>query len=178
VSIGRASFAAACFVACTVLSGASARAEEPAFALSSGLVVRAGPVGGETQLGGALLFDVWYPRGPVRIGGTTGVIALFGQEERTRIFAPLLFSLAVETMGPKLGFSLRFRGGMWAGATDDGLKAGSMLGGGVFLHYRVEERISIALGVDTLFVFGHGDISLFVPSLSLVYRPGASPDEP
>jgi hypothetical protein len=174
----RTRIAAVLFAAFLVASSATARAEDPAFALTVGPAVRAGTVGGERQFGGVLSFDVWYPRGPLRLGASTGIISLFGQDEATRTFAPLLASIAVETLGPTFGFSLRFRGGLWAGVTDEGLRAGTMLTGGLFLHYRVEERISLALGVDTLFTFGHGDISLFAPSLSLVFSPRSEPDAP
>lgn len=176
----------ACSVLATwlVVSAPIARAQDssetgdPAFALTGGLAVRAGSIRGDSQLGGVLLFDVWYARGPLRLGGSTGITALFGDDEETRTLAPLLASIAIESLGPRLGFSMRFRGGLWAGATDDGLRAGPMLAGGLFLHYLVDPRISIAAGVDTLFLFSHGDTSLFVPSISLVFRPGTSPDDP
>jgi hypothetical protein len=177
IRMRRALLASVVIVTHLVCVAPLAHADEPAFALSSGLAVRAGAVRGDTQLGASLLFDVWYPRGPVRIGAATGVVALFGAGDQGRTFAPLAVSLAVETMGPRLGFSLRFRAGMWAGATDDGLSAGSLLSGALFLHYKIKDTMSLALGVDTLFAFGHGDISLFIPALSFVYRPGTEPDE-
>ena len=165
----RTRIAAVLLAAFLVTVSATARAEDPAFALTVGPAVRAGTVGGERQFGGVLSFDVWYPRGPLRLGASTGIVSLFGKDELTRTFAPL---------GPTFGFSLRFRGGLWAGVTDEGLRMGTMLTGGLFLHYRIEERISLALGVDTLFTFGHGDISLFAPSLSLVFSPRSEPDAP
>lgn len=171
----RALLASVC-IALSLISGA-AHADEPAMAFTTGLAVRAGSVRGDAQLGGAVLLDVWYPRGPLRLGAATGVVVLAGPEDDGRTFAPLVFSIAIETMGPRIGFSMRFRGGMWAGALDDGLGIGSLLSGGLFLHYQITDRISLAAGVDTMFMFAHGDTSLFVPSLSLVYRPGTRPDD-
>jgi hypothetical protein len=123
----------------------------------------------QPDLGGAALADLWFTDGALRIGAATGIGFVAGEESDSRLFSPIGASLAVGSKPRPGGFSLRLRAGGWTGATNGGFAAGGWLAAGFHIEYALDSRLAIAAGMDAWFLFGHGDMTLFAPGVSLVW---------
>ena len=85
-----------------------------------------------------------------------------------RIFMPLGVSIGLELLGDIVGVSVRARGGLWGGATQEvKLTAGGFLGGAVYLLFALGEGVAVDLGLEVWGIFGDGETALFSPSLGL-----------
>jgi hypothetical protein len=146
---------------------ATAAAEwRPSGSLGAGVLVRPS----EGDLGVGALIDIWHPIGVLRLGGTAGLGLLTSEnDDRTRIFMPVALSGAVVLQGEVIGFSVRLRAGLWGGALNEGLRAGPFLGGGAYVHVRIDDRIAVAAGSDVWGLFAHDDALLVFPSIGLVW---------
>ncbi len=168
--------AALAAVAVSVALGASparAQLDQPAGAAHAHFV--ASPQG---DIGGGLSADIAYAMDIFRLGGFFGVVAVPSDEDtRNRIFMPLAASLGIELLGDVVGFSLRARGGLWGGATQEvKLTAGGFVGGGAYLLIALGPGVGISLGLDVWGLFGDGETALIAPGAGLSWSP--APPEP
>jgi hypothetical protein len=173
--VRRLALTAALLTAVAAASGASpASAQEgPAGAVQGHFV--ASP---DAELGGALTADLWYPVDLFRFGGFVGVGAVPSDvDTRNRVFMPLGVSVAFEALGEGAGVSIRARGGLWGGATQEvKLTAGGFVGGGAYLLFDLGAGTALSVGLDVWGLFGDGETVLFAPSLGLSWNP-SSPAE-
>lgn len=159
----------AALLATTLFAPSSAQAEwRPSGAASATVLVR----DGDRDIGGSVLVDFWHPVGPLRVGGVLGVAALTSEltDDDGRAFAPLGLSLALVKHPEPVGISLRARGGLWAGAIPGTLAAGGWLTVGAHVEFALDPAVALSIGMDAWFLFGHGDTTLFAPTLSLVWN--------
>lgn len=171
----RSCIAAALAVALTlgVHSGAEAQ-DAPAGAVHGHFV--AAPQG---DYGGGLSGDIAFPIDVFRIGGFFGVVAVPSEEDvRNRVFMPLAASFGVELLGDVVGFSVRARGGLWGGATQEvKLTAGGFVGGGAYLLFALGGGVGVSMGLDVWGLFGDGETALFAPGFGLSWTPAPQPSE-
>lgn len=125
------------------------------------------------DVGGALGADLWFPIDVFRVGGFLGVAAVpSGEDVQNRVFMPLAASVGLEVLGEVVGVSLRARGGLWGGATQEvKLAAGGFIGGGAYLLFNLGAGASVALGMDVWGIFGDGETALFAPGVGLTWTP-------
>ena len=177
---GAALWLAALLLAAFAFGAATARAQdEPPADPGAGVTGPAGTVAGhflaspEGDIGGALMADIWYPLEWFRIGGFFGAGAVPSEVDlRNRVFMPFGVSAGVDLMGDSVGLSLRVRGGLWGGATQEvKLTAGGFMGGGAYLLIPLGEGASVALGLDVWGVFGDGETVLIAPGAGLTWGP-------
>lgn len=146
-----------------------ARAQDgPAGALTLNLLTTVAP-----DVGGAIGADLWLPLDVFRIGGFFGIGALPSEDDvQNRIFMPLALSVGLEVLDEVVGVSLRARGGLWGGATQDAkLAAGGLVGGGAYLLFNLGGGASLSLGMDVWGLFGEGETALFAPGAGLTWTP-------
>lgn len=152
----------------------SARADDHAGgALTGALLIRNTK---PPDFGGALLADLWFVDGALRVGAVLGAAMLAGDHDEARALGPAGVSIAVASNPKPVGFSLRLRGGGWGGATGDGFRGGGFLAAAFHVEYAINPRILLSAGMDAWFLFGQGDTTVFAPGLSLVWLPRQ--DEP
>ena len=167
--------AIAAVLSLTLGGAAPARAQdEPAGAL--GLHFLASP---QQDFGAMIGADLYYPIDWFRVGGFLGVGAIPSEEDvRNRVFMPLGASVAIEVMGADVGFSLRARGGLWAGATQEvKITAGGLVGGGAHLLVHLGGGTTLSVGLDVYGLFGDGETAVFAPGIGLTWNPAAAVDE-
>lgn len=163
-------------------------------ALALGLVAppaeaQAGPAGAvhahvlaspREDFGAALTGELTVPFDALRVGGFLGVGAVPSADDvYNRVFLPLGLTVGVDVLGDSagsgpsmLGFALRARGGVWAGATQDvKLTAGGFLGGGAFLLFALGAGVSASVGLDVWGILGDGETVLFAPGAGLTWTP-------
>jgi len=150
------------------ISSAAAAQDGPAGALQGSFL--ASPEG---DLGGALGVDLWVPIESLRLGGFFGVGAVPTEEDaRNRVFMPVGASVALELLGDDVGVSLRARGGIWGGATqEEKLTAGGFVGGGAWFLYHLGAGVTLSVGLEVWGLFGAGETALFAPGAGLTWNP-------
>jgi hypothetical protein len=157
-----------------VLIGAAvaprARADEPRLATAPSLSLL---VSSDGDVGGGVAADVWCAIGIFRIGGFFGVGALPSDDDlRNRVMMPLALSIGLEALGELAGFSVRLRGGLWGGATQEvKLTGGGFVGGGAYFLLRLGTEAGLAVGFDVWGVLGDGQTAVFAPSVGLTWSP-------
>lgn len=168
----RRSLGAAALVALSLACAPASAQDAPAGSVSAHLL--ASP---SADVGGALGADLWYPIDVFRVGGFFGVAVLpSGQDAENRIFMPLAASVGIELLGEIVGFSLRARGGLWGGATQEAkLTAGGFVGGGAYLLFNLGAGVGLGVGMDVWGVLGDGESALFAPGLGLTWNPATTP---
>lgn len=146
--------------------------DAPAGAVSGHLLASTAP-----DFGGALGADLWVPLGMFRVGGFFGVGAVPSEDDtQSRVFMPLAASVGLEVLGEVVGFSLRARGGLWGGATQEvKLTAGGFIAGGAYLLFNLGAGAALAVGMDVWGLFGDGETALFAPGLGLTWTPMTTP---
>ena len=112
-------------LAVSVFGAAPTRAQwEPSGAISGLLAIE--PTADERRLGGDLVVDLFERVGPASFGLAIGIGASTSDnDDVNRVFAPLGLSVGVGVAPRPIGFHVFLRGGIWAGATNAGLRAGS-----------------------------------------------------
>jgi len=127
----------------------------------------------QEDYGAGVSADLWFPIEWFRIGGFFGVAAVPAEDDvRNRIFMPLGVSAAFEVMGDDVGVSVRARGGLWGGATQEvKLTAGGFVGGAAYLLINLGEGVALDVGLDVWGIFGDGETVLFAPSLGVSWSP-------
>lgn len=156
-------------VGLTLAVASSAAAQDgPAGALQGSFLAST-----EGDFGGALGADLWYPIDVFRIGGFFAVGAVpTGEDARNRVFMPVGASLGLELLGEVVGVSLRARGGLWGGATqDEKLTAGGFVGGGAWFLYHLGAGVTLSVGLEVWGLFGAGETALFTPGAGLTWNP-------
>ncbi len=125
------------------------------------------------DLGAGLSADLWYALEMFRFGGFFGVAAVPAEEDlRNRIFMPLGASIGFEAVGDVVGVSIRARGGLWGGATQEvKLTAGGFVGGAAYLLFALGGGVAVNVGLEVWGVFGDGETALFSPSAGLTWSP-------
>lgn len=125
------------------------------------------------DLGGALGVDLWVPLDIFRVGGFLGVGVLpSANDEHNRVFMPLAASVGLEVLGEVVGVSLRARGGLWGGATQEvKLTAGGFVGGGAYLLFNLGAGAALAVGMDVWGLLGDGQTALFAPGVGFTWTP-------
>jgi hypothetical protein len=125
------------------------------------------------DFGGALSAELTVPLGIFRLGGFLAVAAVPSSEDvYNRIFLPIGPTVGIEVLGDVVGFALRARGGVWAGATQEvKLTAGGFLGGGAYLLFALGGGATLSAGLDVWGVFGDGQSALFAPGIGLTWSP-------
>jgi hypothetical protein len=123
------------------------------------------------DFGGAVSAELTVPLGIFRLGGFLAVAAVPSPEDvYNRIFLPVGPTVGLEVLGQVLGFALRVRGGLWAGATQDvKLTAGGFVGGGAYLLFALGGGATLSAGLDVWGVFGDGETALFAPGIGLTW---------
>lgn len=155
-----------------VTTAGAARADwEPSGAVSGLFAVE--PGADERRLGGNLLVDLWQDVGVATFGLAMGVGATTSaNDDVNRVFAPLGLSLGLSLRPRPVGGMLFARGGLWAGATNQGLAAGGWASFGGRLEVRLDDTVSLAATVEVWRLFGNLDRWMVLPGLSLVWRVG------
>jgi len=127
----------------------------------------------QEDFGGGVSADLWFPIDWFRIGGFFGVAAVPAAEDvRNRIFMPLGVSAAFEVMGEDVGVSVRARGGLWGGATQEvKLTAGGFIGGAAYLLINLGDGVALDVGLDVWGIFGDGETVLFAPAFGVSWSP-------
>lgn len=133
----------------------------------------------EGDFGAGATIDVWWPIGILRLGGLIGAGAIPSEADaRNRVFMPLCASVALEIVGGDVGVSLRARGGMWGGATQEvKLTAGGLIGGGAFFLVNLGGGATLDVGLDAWGFFGAGSQLVLAPSIGLSWGPAPPSDE-
>ncbi|MEM9194464.1 MAG: hypothetical protein AAGF12_35130 [Myxococcota bacterium] len=158
-------------VALAVPSGAAAQVE-PAGAFTAHFAVSGPELSELSDLGGALMADATGELGFFRIGGSIGVIGLTSDvETRSRVSMPVTATLGAVFRSGGAWFEGRFRGGFWAGATNQGLRLGAFFSTGVFAGYAIGQNVALGVGVDLWFALGHGDTIAVAPGITLAWVP-------
>lgn len=118
--------------------------------------------------GGIAMLDVWAPIGVLRLGGFVGAGAIFAERDsHNRVMMPVGASVALVFDGD-LVFSLRGRGGVWGGATQDvKLTLGGFLGGGAGMSFHVSPGATVGAVVEVWGILGAGETWAIVPGLTL-----------
>ena len=126
-----------------------------------------------TVYGGGVWVDLQQPIGPLRLGGVIGLFALGGAGDETRVFAPLGASLSLVAPWRPTTLSLDLRGGLWSGATNAGFRAGGWFDAGARVHFGLDARVGVAVGLDAWVLTGYSRAIAIVPSIGIVWRLGA-----
>jgi hypothetical protein len=149
-------------LALSALAPESARADDVAGAVTGSFVYADG------DAGGAAMLDVWFAAGVFRIGGCFGVGATPAERDaRNRVMMPLGVSMALYFPGDAV-FSLRARGGVWAGATQDvKLTVGGFVGGGAGLGFAISPSVTLSAVFEAWGVLGDGETWAIVPGLAV-----------
>lgn len=137
-------------------------AQDVAGALSAGFVDADG------DPGAVALLDLFVPFEFLRLGGFMGVSSIVSdRDERNRVMMPVGASVAlVADVGVVL--SLRARGGLWGGATQDvKLTLGGFVGGGVGIGFHLSPSVSVSAMIEAWGILGAGETWAVVPGLSL-----------
>jgi hypothetical protein len=130
------------------------------------------------DLGGAAMLDVWAPIDVIRLGGFVGVSAIVSdRDERNRVMMPVGASAGL-FLGDDVVFSLRARGGVWGGATQENkLTIGAFLGGGAGLGFHVSPEVSVSAAIEVWGILGAGETWAIAPGLSLEWGHPVAPPE-
>ncbi|MFK7985400.1 MAG: hypothetical protein AB8I08_05170 [Sandaracinaceae bacterium] len=125
------------------------------------------------DIGGLLNADLWFPIDWFRVGGFIGVGTIPSEEDtRNRLYMPFGASVAVEVIGDDVGFSIRARGGLWAGATQEvKLTVGGLVGGGAHLLVHLGAGTALNVGLDVYGILGAGETFVFAPGVGLSWNP-------
>ena len=159
-----------------LLGTSGAKAQDIAGALTAGFVYADG------DPGAVALLDVWVPVDVLRFGACFGVGAIPSErDDRNRVMMPVGASVALFTPGD-VTFSLRLRGGIWGGATQDvKVTAGGFVGGGAGLGLHLSPEVTLSAVLEAWGLFGAGETWAVVPGLAFEWgHPGqdAEGDEP
>lgn len=167
----RRSLGAAALVVLSLACAPASAQDAPAGGVTAHLL--ASP---SADFGGALGADLWLPLGVFRVGGFFGVAAVpSGEDVENRIFMPLAASVGIELLGEVVGVSLRARGGIWGGATQEvKLTAGGFIGGGAYLLFNLGAGVGLGVGMDVWGLLGDGESALFAPGLGLTWNPATT----
>lgn len=133
--------------------------------------------------GAAVSFDITYAFDAFRLGGFFGVGAVFADamtddtaDMRNRVFMPLGLSAGFEILGEVVGVSIRARGGLWGGATqEEKITVGGFVGGAAYLLFALGDGVGLSVGLDVFGILGAGDTALFAPTLGLTWMPPSEP---
>lgn len=166
---------AALLGACLVLLTSQADAQwRPDGAVSAYVQVEA--ENNSRGLGGGVLIDVWQPFGAFQLGFSAGAGAITSDnDDANRIFAPVAATVGVGFKPQPVGLRAIARGGFWAGATNEGLRGGGFLAGGVAMDIRMDDTLSLGISFEGWRLWGELRRFLLVPALSLVWRLGGDP---
>lgn len=125
------------------------------------------------DLGGLIGADLWFPIDWLRLGAYLGVGAIPSDVDvRNRIYMPLAASVAAELLFDQVGVSIRARGGLWAGATQEvKITAGGLVGGGLHLLVHLGGGTALSLGMDVWGILGDGETAVFAPGIGLSWNP-------
>jgi hypothetical protein len=149
---------------------------EPSGAVSGLLAIE--PTADERRLGADLVVDLFERVGPATFGLAIGVGASTSDnEEVNRVFAPLGLSIGVGVAPRPVGFHVFARGGLWAGATNDGLRAGGWGALGARLEIRLDDAIALGASLEVWRLTGELERWMILPGLSLVWRPFDPPPD-
>lgn len=122
-------------------------------------------------LGGGLLLDFWQPVGAFQFGFSAGLTALTSDNpDASAIVTPLAATVGIGSAPRPVGVRAYVRGGVWAGATDSGLRGGGLLSGGAALDIRLDDTLALGIAVEAWRTWGKLDRLMIAPSLSLVWR--------
>ncbi len=168
-------------VLAALLPEAAAAQPRPAGSVTAHAVVgaasRVDAEGQDGIWGGGLIADVSAPFGAFRLGGALGVSAVTSHaDDASRVTMPVALSLGVVLRSAPLWVELRGRGGVWAGATNQGLALGAFFSAGAVLALELGPNVALGVSADGLFLFGHGDAFAFAPGIALVWTPGEDDD--
>ena len=129
--------------------------------------------------GGTLSVDLWAvlgdPSAPVslRLGGALGGGAITSDDDsRSRVLMPAGASISLLVSPSRTWFlEARARGGLWGGATNQGLGVGGWVAGGAYFGYALGPNAALGAGVSVWWLLGHGDIRAIAPSITAVWFP-------
>lgn len=140
--------------------------------------VNAGPTFGNDAAGGQVLVDLLPYGRDLRLGGAVGLGAVTSSDDdRSRLFAPIAVAMGVTLDGPALRLDLRARVGAWAGATNDGLRAGLYVGGHLGIGPRLSRTTALLIGVEFAGLALERPAAFVSPVLVLSWTAGGADDE-
>lgn len=158
-------------VVVSALFASTARAQwEPSGTITGLLAIE--PTADERRLGGDLVVDLFERVGPASFGLAIGIGASTSDnEDVNRVFAPMGLSVGIGIAPRPVGFHVFLRGGLWAGATNEGLRAGGWAAFGARLEIRLDDAIALGVTFETWRLSGELSRWMVLPGLSLVWRP-------
>ena len=158
-------------VVVSALFAPTARAQwEPSGAITGLLAIE--PTADERRLGGDLVVDLFERVGPASFGLAIGIGASTSDnEDVNRVFAPMGLSVGIGVAPRPVGFHVFLRGGLWAGATNEGLRAGGWAAFGARFEVRLDDAIALGVTFETWRLSGELSRWMVLPCLSLVWRP-------
>ncbi|MCA9600785.1 MAG: hypothetical protein KC417_02100, partial [Myxococcales bacterium] len=126
------------------------------------------------SFGGTVIADLGARFGVFSLGGGLGAAALSSDDaERSRAFMPLALSAGV-ALGETWRVRFRARGGLWAGAVNEGLRAGPFASAGAYLDVPLGPDAWFTVGTDGWLMAGGDTILLFAPGIGLAWNFGGS----
>ena len=158
-------------VVVSALFAPTARAKwEPSGTITGLLAIE--PAADERRLGGDLVVDLFERVGPASFGLAIGIGASTSDnEDVNRVFAPMGLSVGIGVAPRPVGFHVFVRGGLWAGATNEGLRAGGWAAFGARFEVRLDDAIALGVTFETWRLSGELSRWMVLPGLSLVWRP-------
>ena len=124
----------------------------------------------ESNPGPGLVVDLHESTGVVRWGGAIGVGAVtHPTADLTRVFMPLGASFGLRVPLGRVFLQLGIRGGIWAGALNQGLFAGGWLSAQAGFEYALDDTVGIRVGCDAWYLMGRDSVLLLAPGLGLTW---------
>lgn len=123
--------------------------------------------------GAGATLDLFVPLEWFRIGGFFGVGVIPAERDaRNRVMMPFGVSLGAHFALGELALSLRARGGLWGGATQEvKLTAGGFFGGGASIGWQASPEVSLFVGVEIWGILGAGETWCVPVSVGLEWGP-------
>ena len=153
---------AALAVLCFSIAAPAAAEWRPSGALTGAVLLR------DSNPGPGVLVDLWEPVGILRFGGAIGVGAVNHPEaDFTRVLMPVGASLGLRLPMGRVQLALRLRGGIWAGALNEGLSAGGWFSASAGFEYALDDTLGLGVSFDAWYLTGRDSVLLYAPSLGL-----------
>ncbi len=153
------------------LFASDARAEwRPKGSLSTFLVLEPETEGAQVGVGTRL--SIWENFGPLELGGTVGILTLRHEDDDAdQLVAPIGLHLGLGTVPDPIGVRLIGAAGVWAGATNQGLRASAWFAAGVILEARLDDTLALGLDFQGMRLWGELERNVVQLGISLTWRP-------
>ena len=161
---------AALVILCLSFAAPAVAEWHPSGALTGTVLLR------DSNPGPGVLVDLWEPVGVLRLGGAIGVGAVNHPEaDSTRVFMPVGASLGLRLPMGRVYLALRLRGGIWAGALNQGLFAGGWFAASGGFEYALDETLGLSVNFGAWYLGGRDSVLIYAPSLGLSWSLDTDP---